>query len=69
MAPQELAQIGILLSFKKKLLEFVKYYYNNQTSYLTQKKKLENLSKEMDLLRSRIMNRRGSTMMIHLYLN
>ena len=57
MTPQELAQIGILLSFKKKLLEFVKYYYNYQTSYLKQKKELEDLSKEMDLLRSRIMNK------------
>lgn len=46
-----------LNSLKNKLLDIVKHYYKHDTNFLKQKKELIRLSKEMNLLRSRIMNK------------
>jgi hypothetical protein len=43
--------------FKKQVLDIVTHYYKAATNFKNQKKELEELSKEMNLLRSRIMNK------------
>ncbi len=46
-----------LISFKRQLLDVIKHFYQHDTNFKNQKKELEKLSQEMNLLRSRIMNK------------
>ena len=48
---------GKLNHFKKQVLDIVSHYYKTATNFKNQKKELEELSKEMNILRSRIMNK------------
>lgn len=46
-----------LFSFKQTVFHLIKYYYTAKHNFKEQKKELDSLSKEMNLLRSRIMNK------------
>ncbi len=54
--PEKIAN-SKLLTFKKNVFTLIKFYYTAQHNFQEQKKELEALSKEMNLLRSRIMNK------------
>ena len=55
--PAEKIENSKLLTFKKNVFTLIKFYYSAADNFQKQKKELEALSKEMNLLRSRIMNK------------
>lgn len=56
LSGEQIAEKGRLESFNKELLDFAKQYYSNQSNYKKQKNELETLSKELNRLRSIVMN-------------